>query len=79
MRICYVCKEPGGPNALRPYGEGGQDICYDCMMASPERQRIAEQNFAALLGVSDALGRGLSVIGSEDGPQPFDPQEPRDE
>lgn len=43
MTQCYVCSST--TEELRPYGLNGQDICYHCMMACPERQAEAEHQF----------------------------------
>lgn len=70
MRSCYVCQS--GSKELRPYGVGGQDICFDCMTSSPEREAEAERIFTTLLGANDVLGNGLVEIGGQDGPSPFE-------
>lgn len=64
---CYLCHKA---EETRPYGDGGQPICFPCMKASPEREAVAERNFAALLNANGALSGGAVVIGGEDGPQP---------
>lgn len=67
---CYICADP--KKETRPYGENGQSICFDCMMADPDRQRTAEKNFATLLAANAALGDGCVVIGGTEGPEPLD-------
>lgn len=71
MSTCHYC----GPTdrELRPYGPGGATICHPCMKADPDRERAASQVFSALLDANAAIGDDVVVIGSEDGPQPFDP------
>ena len=66
--ICYLCQTP---QETRPYGENGQDICFPCMKASPEREATAQKNFSALLGANEVLGEGITMIGGEEGPVPF--------
>jgi hypothetical protein len=47
---CYICEQD---KETRPYGEGGQPICFQCMKASPEREAAAKQKFGRQL---DACG-----------------------
>lgn len=67
--ICYVCHEQ---KETRPYGESGQSICFPCMKGSPEREDTAKKIFGALLTANEVIGNGVTVIGSEDGPTPFE-------
>jgi hypothetical protein len=71
VSTCHWC----GPTdrELRPYGPGGANICYPCMKADPGRERAAAGVFGALLDANAAIGDDIVVIGSQDGPQPFDP------
>lgn len=64
MRRCCDCnrKEDKSLNEkgkmkveLRPYGPGGQDICFECAMGSPERKKQVEESFGALLEAHEAL------------------------
>ena len=34
---------------LRPYGPGGADVCFRCMLETPERQNEAKRQFKARL------------------------------
>ena len=72
-RSCAICQST--EEELRPYGKNGTDICFDCMIATPEREAEAKKNFAALLNANDVLGNGVTIIGGEDGPIPFIAQE----
>jgi len=58
-KICSVCGETFGPNGIRPYGKGGTLICFDCMMADPEKEHEAKRRFAAMFGIdADAAMKG---------------------
>ena len=49
-RKCYYCNTPEiSRNHLRPYGPNGALICFDCMKASPGREKEAERQFGAML------------------------------
>lgn len=39
-QMCELC---GKIDECRPYGENGEQICFDCAMSTPERQAIAEK------------------------------------
>lgn len=67
MSTCHWC----GPTEreLRPYGPGGSDICYPCMMADPAREKAASQNFGALLEGAEIVGDGIVTL-TPSGPQP---------
>lgn len=69
---CYICESVD--EELRPYGAGGQPICFKCMTATPERESEAKKNFLALLDANAAAGSGIVVIGGEEGPVPFEVQ-----
>jgi len=78
-RKCYVCgaaenfpQDPakGRKVELRPYGAGGQDICYQCMTATPEREETAKRNFGVQLDANEVVGGGTTLLTS-DGPVPF--------
>lgn len=64
-RACYLCACPGD---LRPYGPKGEWTCFSCAMATPERKRETERQFATQL----AAVNGPVVIGEEVGPYPAD-------
>jgi hypothetical protein len=61
-RCCYC----GATQDLRPYGPAGADVCFACAMATPERQRVAEVQFARRL----AAAGPVAVLGGPDGPVP---------
>ena len=67
---CHYC----GPTdrELRPYGPGGSDVCHPCATATPEREAAAQAAFGALLDATGAVSP-VVAIGTESGPQPFDP------
>lgn len=69
--ICHYC----GPTdrELRPYGPGGSDVCFPCATATPERETAAQRAFGALLEGVSAVTPGPVMIGTPDGPVPFDP------
>ena len=70
---CHICKqaETDSPEVeLRPYGPNGEWFCYDCMVASPEREAGAKKQFGAQL---DACGDVGVIDGSNTGPRPFKP------
>ena len=68
MGNCYYC----GPteNELRPYGPGGELICYPCMKKTPEREEAAHLVLGALLDATAAIADVIQ-IGTEEGPQPY--------
>ena len=68
------CDSCGKDAELRPYGEGGARICFGCMKATPESEERAGRVFATLMGASEVVGEGVSVLG-EDGPRPALPHE----
>lgn len=61
---CMVCLSE--EHETRPYGANCSNICFDCMMATPETEAAASKNFLLQL---DAAGP-LVVIGEESGPYP---------
>lgn len=66
---CYVCgqSERDSPEVeLRPYGKGGQPICFDCMNGDPERKAEAMRQFS---DACDRVGPGVIVIGDSAGPR----------
>lgn len=68
---CHYC----GPTdkELRPYGPGGSDICFPCVTSTPEREAAAKGAFGALLDGAEVISGGVVMIGTEEGPVPFDP------
>ena len=60
---CYLC---GTSDDLRPHGERGQPICFDCMKASPEREAEATKQFALHLGAITEE----DIVLTEHGPVP---------
>lgn len=51
----YICGS--SKEELRPYGHGGQPICFPCMIGSPEREAEAKKNFGALLQAAETMGQ----------------------
>lgn len=68
---CEFCHEP---KELRPYGPNGERICFECMKATPERERAAEQRFAGMLAVAEAGDDAGTAMLTDDGPIPFSPR-----
>lgn len=64
---CHYCNKT---NDLRPYGPKGAMVCFDCAMATPEREAETERNFLLQL---NACGNFV-VIGEEVGPYPYKPE-----
>jgi hypothetical protein len=46
LRACETC---GKIDECRPYGPDDEQICFDCAMATPESQAIAEKKMAAYI------------------------------
>jgi hypothetical protein len=69
---CYLCHkaEEDDPEVeIRYYGPKGAPICFDCMIASPEREKEAQRQFSAQL---DACGPVAVCDGSSTGPRPME-------
>lgn len=68
---CHYC----GPTdrELRPYGPGGATVCHPCATATPEREKVTAAAFGALLDATEQISPGPVVIGTADGPMPFNP------
>lgn len=50
-QMCEYCNKI---NECRPYGDNGEQICFDCAMSSPERKAVAEQRMREyILGEKD--------------------------
>jgi len=43
------CEFCGQETETRPYGPQGKEMCYKCMMETPERKRIAEDTFQKVI------------------------------
>ena len=68
---CHYCGLPenfprdpakGRQVELRPYGPGGAFVCFQCMTATPERERQAKRNFGIQLEAAEVAGGGVSVL-----------------
>ena len=71
-RKCYYCGTT--TKELRPYGPKGADVCYPCG-TSPEHEQETKAAFGALLDANTAISPlNVVVIGSDEGPQPFNVQ-----
>lgn len=72
-RKCFYCG--ASDRELRPYGPGGMDTCFSCMKdpRHPEREKVAMRQFDSLCGMAASQGQGAVMIGTDDGPLPFDP------
>lgn len=62
MKHCQYCNQQ---RELRPYGEQGQLICFDCAM-SPANKSAAERMFE----LQSAACGDVAIIGEECGPRP---------
>lgn len=71
-RACHYCGD--ATRELRPYGPGGADTCFPCATESPEREATAKGAFGALLDGTEAISDGPVMIGTDEGPVPFDPR-----
>lgn len=70
-KTCYLCKHEFPAEDIRPYGVDGQDICYDCMMADPEREAEARRQLNKVFDRYEAESEvGIAVIGGATGPRP---------
>lgn len=66
---CETCKKE---EDCRPYGTNGAQICFDCMTASPEREREAEHQFRSQLMAAAEVGDFVVIDGiSGMGPRPI--------
>jgi hypothetical protein len=61
MNVCSVCNTQGdtGSKELRPYGKNGSQICFDCMMATPENEEEARRQCNAKM---DAIHESGDVV-----------------
>jgi hypothetical protein len=67
----YVCNS--SEKETRPYGKDGQDICYPCMKADPEKEAEAKVQFELQLHANEAASPVGAAIILDDGLAPFDP------
>lgn len=59
--ICGTCKKPENfpedtKSELRPYGPGGEMICFRCAFATPEAEARTEANFETIVEATNAAG-----------------------
>lgn len=80
-KICCACgsselprsEDPKGSSELRPYGPGGQPICYACAM-DPGRRAETDRQFDQQLAAAErqAIAEGAAgVVLTTDGPKPL--------
>lgn len=69
-RKCIHCKQPGGkgPRELRPYGPGGADVCAECVLGNPKREKVAKHQLGQRLLTADPL---LLDATEQVGPRPL--------
>lgn len=73
--ICGTCKRPENfpdepESELRPYGPGGEMICFTCAFKDEESTERTEHAFGALLEGSFAISN-VVTFGTKAGPQPY--------
>lgn len=79
VKICCACgspqlpraEDPRGASELRPYGPGGQPICFACAM-DPGRRAETDRQFRQQLSAAErtALAEGgAGVVLTPDGPR----------
>jgi len=61
---CHYCGTTKGD--LRPYGPGGSSVCFPCVKNSPEREKVAREEFLRQL---DAAGSVVEL--TPNGPKDF--------
>lgn len=67
-----LCKTCNKEEDCRPYGAKSAMICFDCMMASPEREREAERQFGAQLMAAAEVSPLVIIDGiGGTGPMPY--------
>ncbi len=70
---CHKCKRPAseiGPDALRPYGPNGEDICFACATATPADHAAARTKLHERLARENAkAGPDGILIFAEGGPR----------
>lgn len=57
--LCAFCETL---QECRPYGPGGQNICWPCMDGDPALRTEAQKNYAALLDTVTGVDLGGGVI-----------------
>lgn len=68
---CHYCGDAKPRPDLRPYGPGGEMVCFPCAQATPERVEVTERAMAALLEASAAASPlGIAAV-TDDGYEPF--------
>lgn len=60
-QVCGTCGTPenfpeDSKSELRPYGPGGEMICFRCAFATPEAEQRTEQNFTTIVEATHATG-----------------------
>lgn len=69
MVECYYgC---GATDELRPYGPDGSDVCFDCAMASPEREAETARNFDVVVSAAEAMSPVGGIVVDADGVHPM--------
>ena len=69
ITCCGVCKKQ---EDCRPYGTGGTQICFDCMKASPEREKEAVHQFKEQLLAASKVSGAVIIDGiGGTGPMPM--------
>lgn len=63
---CGTCGKPedfdnDSKSELRPYGPGGQNICFRCAFATPEAEERTGQNFHTIMDATHAAGLPLII------------------
>lgn len=69
--ICTVCSQQ---KDCRPYGAGGTMICFQCMKASPAREKEARAQVTQLFEKIDAAG-GVPVIDGKSAVRALEPKD----
>lgn len=61
--------ERDSKSELRPYGPGGEPICYHCAFADEAAEERAKANFSVQFDAAQAMSN-MVVIGGGNGPDP---------
>lgn len=70
---CHYCGS--ADEELRPYGPGGNDVCFGCATATPEREADAVSVFGSLYEAAESASPvGVAAIGLSTGPQAYVPE-----
>lgn len=67
-RSCFYC---GTVEDTRPYGPDRKPICFQCMMADPEREKTAAAYFREAVQTMSGASNVNTVIVDENGVSPF--------